>query len=236
MLSSSLKRAVPRQKRRQDRNARDGKRNRTRAVAVIEVVMNRHSNVSQNPRLKSERHPLTSVIRRASRALAVLAGSALLPACVMANHYDEAEVLSAEPIYRTVAYSVPAERCHDEEIAYQDAPRGRSATPTILGAVIGGAIGHAVGHEKRNKQVGTAVGALLGGTIGNDIGRRRAAYDGAVRYRTERVCQTVDEVREQEELAGYDVAYRYGGQVYHTQTQHHPGDTLRVNVRVDPAE
>lgn len=184
---------------------------------------------------------LTTFIRRLSKTLVVVAGSTLLPACVVANqyganHYDEAQVLSAEPIYRTVSYSVPAERCHDEEISYQDAPRGRSATPTILGAVIGGAIGHAVGHEKRNKQVGTAVGALLGGTIGNDIGRRRATYDGAVRYRTERVCQTVDEVREQEELSGYDVAYRYGGQVYHTQTRHHPGDTLRVNVRVDPAE
>ncbi len=193
-------------------------------------------NSSEIPVSGARASSLTTVIRRLSKTLAVVAGSALLPACVMANHYEEAQVLSAEPVYRTVSFSVPAERCHDEQIAYQDAPRGRSATPTILGAVIGGAIGHAVGHEKRNKQVGMAVGALLGGTIGNDIGRRRAGYDGAVRYRTERVCQTVDEVREQEELAGYDVAYRYGGQVYHTQTQHHPGDTLRVNVRVDPAE
>lgn len=205
-------------------------------IKGFEVVMNMiHTGLIQRekPQMKSS---LTVLVRRLSKSLVVMAGSALLPACVMANHYEEAEVLSAEPIYRTVSYSVPAERCHDEEVAYQDAPRGRSATPTILGAVIGGAIGHAVGHEKRNKQVGTAVGALLGGTIGADVGRRRAAYDGAVRYRTERVCQTVDEVREQEELSGYDVAYRYAGQVYHTQTQHHPGDTLRVNVRVDPAE
>jgi uncharacterized protein YcfJ len=198
--------------------------------------MNYQHQVAVNSSVPSAVSRLTTFIRRGSRAFGVMAASALLPACVMANHYEEAEVLSAEPIYRTVSYSVPAERCHDEEVTYQDTPRGRSATPTILGAVIGGAIGHAVGHEKRNKQVGTAVGALLGGSIGHDIGRRRATYDGAVRYQTERVCQTVEEVREQEELSGYDVAYRYGGQVYHTRTRHHPGDTLRVNVRVEPAE
>ena len=188
-------------------------------------------------KVRPARTPVMQTLRQhLAKAAALVTGSLLLPACVMANHFEEAEVLSAEPVYRTVSYSVPAERCHDEEVAWQDAPRGRSATPTILGAVIGGAIGHAVGHEKRNKQVGTAVGAILGGTIGADIGRRRATYDGAVRYRTERVCQTVNEVREQEELSGYDVAYRYAGQVYHTRTRHHPGDTLRVNVRVDPAE
>jgi len=198
--------------------------------------MNREHRVSGQSNLPSEVSALTKLVRRGCKVLGLMTASALLPACVMANHYEEAEVLSAEPIYQTVSYLVPAERCHEEEVAYQDAPRGRSATPTILGAVIGGAIGHAVGHQKRNKQVGTAVGALLGGSIGRDIGRRRATYDGVVRYQTERVCQTVEEVREQEELSGYDVAYRYGGQVYRTRTRHHPGETLRVSVRVDPAE
>ncbi len=173
------------------------------------------------------------------KTVAFAAGALFSTAALAASSYDEAEVLSAEPVYQTVSYSVPREQCHEEEVAYHDPSRRRgSITPTILGAVIGGALGNAVGHKKRNRQVGTAVGAVLGGSIGADIGRRnRQASDGDVtRYRTERVCRTVEDVREEEQLVGYDVSYAYGGGVYQTRTQHHPGDTLRVRVRVSPAE
>ena len=156
-----------------------------------------------------------------------------------ASSYDEAEVLSADPVYRTVTHVVPHEQCHEEEVAYHEPAYGRrSATPTILGAVIGGALGNALGHKKRNRQVGTAVGAVLGGSIGRDIGRRHAEARAGdvVRYRTERVCQVVNELHEEEELVGYDVRYSYAGSVYRTHMPHHPGDTLRVKVRVSPAE
>lgn len=173
-----------------------------------------------------------------SAAGAVLLGSTVLFSSVAcATSYEEARVLRADPVYRTVSYSVPAERCHDEEVAYYEPERRGSATPTILGAVIGGALGNAVGHHKGNKRIGTAVGAVLGGSIGNDIGRRAWANQaGVARYGTERVCQSVNEIREEEELAGYDVEYAWGGQVYRTQTRNHPGETLRVRVDVAPAE
>ncbi|MEZ5599398.1 MAG: glycine zipper 2TM domain-containing protein [Pseudomonadales bacterium] len=161
---------------------------------------------------------------------------AALPGVASADSYAEARVVSASPVYRTVSYAVPVEQCHEEEVAYAEPAARRSATPVILGAIIGGALGNAVGHHKTNKRVGTAVGAVLGGSIGADIGRRQATAGGATRYRTERVCRTVDETREQEELAGYDVAYEYGGQVYHTQTRRDPGPTLRVRVHISPAE
>jgi uncharacterized protein YcfJ len=167
----------------------------------------------------------------------VLGSTVLLSSVACATSYEEAQVLRADPVYRTVSYTVPAERCHDEEVAYYEPERRGSATPTILGAVIGGALGHAVGHDKGNKRIGTAVGAVLGGSIGNDIGRRaQASRTGATRYGTERVCQSVNEVREEEELAGYDVEYAWGNQVYRTHTRNHPGETLRVRVDVAPAE
>ncbi len=175
-------------------------------------------------------------VRRTLGAVA-LGSAVMLSSVACATSYDEAQVLRADPVYRTVSYNVPTEQCHDEEVTYYEPERRGSATPTILGAVIGGALGNAVGHHKGNKRIGTAVGAVLGGTIGNDIGRRaRANQGGASRYGTERVCQSVNEVREQEELAGYDVEYAFGGQVYRTQTRNHPGDTLRVRVDVVPAE
>ena len=176
-------------------------------------------------------------LTRRTLGVVVLGAGVLLSSVACATSYDEAQVLRVDPVYRTVSYSVPTEQCHDEEVAYYEPERRGSATPTILGAVIGGALGNAVGHHKGNKRIGTAVGAVLGGSIGNDIGRRtRANQAGATRYSTERVCQSVNEVREQEELAGYDVEYAWGGQVYRTQTRNHPGETLRVRVDVAPAE
>ena len=151
-----------------------------------------------------------------------------------AAQYDEAQVLSAEPIYRTVTHTVPRETCYDEEVPYTQRPRA-GVTSTLVGAVIGGALGNAVGHKKRNKQVGTAVGALLGGSIGADISRHRRGNE-VVRYRTERVCEVVEDVREEEQLTGYRVRYAYLGNEYSTRTRQHPGDTLRVRVRVTPAE
>lgn len=174
---------------------------------------------------------------RSALGAVVLGSAVMLSSVACATSYDEAQVLRAEPVYRTVSYNVPTEQCHDEEVAYYEPERRGSATPTILGVLIGGALGNAVGHHKVNKRIGTAVGAVLGGSIGTDIGRHaRANQYGGSRYGTERVCQSVNEVREEEELAGYDVEYAFGGQVYRTQTRNHPGETLRVRVDVAPAE
>jgi len=149
--------------------------------------------------------------------------------------YDRAKVLNVEPLFEQVSYSVPTQDCRDEQVAYHRDSRGRrSITGPLLGAVIGGAIGNAVGSEKRNKQVGTAVGALLGGSIGADVTRHRRHRD-TVRYRTEQVCHTEHEIREEQRSAGYRVTYAYAGQTHTTRLQRDPGATLRVRVNVTPA-
>jgi uncharacterized protein YcfJ len=38
-----------------------------------------------------------------------------------------------------------------------------------------------------------------------------------------------------EELAGYDVTYEYANRTYHTRTNYHPGDRIRVRVDVRAA-
>lgn len=177
-----------------------------------------------------------SFLSDAPRALAAaIAGLALsVAATAQANvSYEQAPVVDVEPMYETVSYSVPTQVCRDEEVAVRSRQRGSVVAP-VLGAVIGGAIGNAVGHKKRNKQVGTAVGAVLGGTIGADISRRQARYGEQVRYRTERVCHTEQELREEERQIGYRVSYLYGGQTFRTTTDQHPGDSIRVRVAVSP--
>ena len=153
---------------------------------------------------------------------------------------DSARVVGVEPIFETVRYAVPREQCHTERVPLH---RHRaSVTGPILGAIIGGAIGNAVGHKKKNKQVGTAVGAVLGGSIGYDIARRNAAYTDAAfsgrmmntGYRTRQVCEIVDDYTSEERLLGYHVTYRYAGETYTTRMDEHPGDAIRVRVRVTP--
>lgn len=171
------------------------------------------------------------------RLLGTLIAAALVtPGAAFANHgaggLQYARVVSSEPIYETVSYSVPVEQCRDETVAHHE-PRARSATAPIVGAIIGGALGNAVGHKKRNKQVGTVVGAVLGGSIGADIGRRQRGYDD-VYYSTRQVCSVVHERHSEERLVGYLVTYRYGGETYTTEMDHNPGDRLRVRVDVTP--
>ena len=155
--------------------------------------------------------------------------AALLPAWAMAGaDYQWAEVLDAEPIYETVRRVEPIETCREERVPSRT---GRhSSTPPILGAIIGAALGNAVGHKKVNKRVGAVAGAILGGSIGADIGRSHRQGG----YRMETVCDRFDEVREEERFTGYHVRYQYNGTVYATRMRSHPGERIRVRVRVTP--
>ncbi len=198
-----------------------------------------------------------SVLRTGAPVLlssALLLSAAAGPSTALANTHsgsavtlDQARVVAAEPVYRTVSYSEPVEQCMLVEEPVREEPRYRSYTGPIVGAIIGGAIGNAVGHSKTNKKVGTAVGAVLGGTIGRDIQRRseqrqsesydyRAQHAGyqTVGYETREVCETVYETREELALDGYDVTYRYAGETHTARMDHDPGRFLQVRVRVTP--
>jgi len=167
------------------------------------------------------------------------------------SRIEYAPVVSAEPIYRTVEQRVPVENCWTEQVreetpVYQEAghrPKG-SATGTVLGAIIGGGLGHAVGAGDENKKVGAAIGAVLGASVGHDIARRRAqrnyqpAYDSysQTSYRDVRRCEVEERVETQQITSGYRVSYRYQGKTYHTRTDRHPGDRIKLAVSIEPLE
>ena len=162
----------------------------------------------------------------------------LLPATVVAApHYDQAQVIGVEPLYKTVSYETPVETCQMERVPYASSNERGSVTGPILGAIIGGALGNAVGHKKRNKQVGAVVGAVLGGSIGSDIARQqRRGRSVGVKYRDEHVCQVVTQTHQEEQFAGYNVRYVYAGATYNTVMPQDPGQTMRVRVHVRPAQ
>lgn len=147
--------------------------------------------------------------------------------------YVEAPVVEVRPLIRVVEVSDPRRVCWDEEVEriVHDDRRGPS-TGTVVGTVIGGAIGHNAS-KGRSRAAATAAGAVLGAVIGRDISR---AHRGPPRrvIDTERHCEIERNVREEERIDGYRVFYRYAGRTFETRSDHDPGDTIRVQVRITP--
>lgn len=133
--------------------------------------------------------------------------------------YSYADVLRVDPIYQFVR-AAPQEQCYQERV------RGDSTAGTVLGAVVGGALGNQVGRGD-GRRAATVAGAVIGGAIGNNV-----ADGGQVQTR----CRVVDGFAERQELLGYDVEYRYRGEVFSSRLNYDPGSRLRVRVAVTPAE
>ncbi len=186
-------------------------------------------------------------MKRIKEGLLVAAG-ALIMSPVMADygdadafdssyrsgHYDYAEVIDAEPIYRTVEISTPRQVCWDE-VRYEDEGyigrrRGSVAGSAIIGGVIGGVIGHQIGSGRGN-EIATVAGAIAGSAIGASRTAKRnrqRQYEPVVVER----CETRNEYEEREVLDGYNVVYEYNGRQYTTRTDAFPGDSIRVRVSV----
>lgn len=149
------------------------------------------------------------------------------------GRYEYAEVLDAQPVYDRVSVPYEREVCYNER-TYHHEPRRTNTAPVLLGAVLGGLVGNKVdGGDHR--AAGTAIGALVGGAIANDATRHKNRPGRSYPVDRQR-CDIRTDYRSEEQLTGFDVTYRYQGEVYHTLTREHPGDRLRVKVSVVPAE
>ncbi|MEX1669533.1 glycine zipper 2TM domain-containing protein [Zhongshania guokunii] len=148
------------------------------------------------------------------------------------RHYSHsttrlAWVTQATPIYERVSYSAPQEHCWQETVAYEER---RSNSAPIIGAILGGALGNELGHHKSNKRVGTVVGAVLGATVATDISHRRSGSH----YETVNRCEIQERREWREEIVGYNVSYRYQGEIYHTRLPYNPGKQIEIDVNVTP--
>ena len=148
--------------------------------------------------------------------------------------YGYADVLRVDPVYEYYQVNEPREECYDERVVRHEPGGGDPTGGTILGAIIGGVVGNQVGSGS-GRAAATAAGAAIGGAVGHNVDRNNGgpgrSYEGA-----ERRCRLVDEPREEQRIAGYDVEYRYRGEVYMSRLDYDPGDRLRVRVSVTPSE
>jgi uncharacterized protein YcfJ len=143
-------------------------------------------------------------------------------------YFDQAKVIQVEPIYTTVRISIPQEECYQEEVrtpVYNNHSNGTA----VVGGVIGGLVGHQLG---RGKKGATIAGTILGAAIGKNAGREGDRYSEHVSYQDR--CSTHVSYRMEERIDGYNVTYRYQGEIFTTRMDQHPGKQLRVRVQVSP--
>jgi uncharacterized protein YcfJ len=134
-------------------------------------------------------------------------------------NFAYADVLRADPIYETIR-EPPREECYDERVVQQEPHGGNPTGGTILGAIIGGALGNQVG-KGDGRKAATVAGAVIGGAVGNNVDRNNGP--GRSYETTQRRCQPVDGGGERREIVGYDVEYRYRGDVYMSRLDYNPG-------------
>lgn len=156
------------------------------------------------------------------------------------GQYEYAEVVAANPIYRTVRIEQPRRECWDERVVYEERPdRGYwmndGTAGGLIGAIAGGVVGHQFGKGRGNKAA-TALGAVIGAGVGQRVAVRnsRERQDSYERVAYEERCETITEHRTEQRIEAYDIAYRYGGRVYHTTMPHDPGSRIPVDVNVRP--
>ena len=143
-------------------------------------------------------------------------------------HYGWADVLRADPVQGVTRTEVPRQECYEQPVVRHEG--GNSTAGTVLGAVIGGVLGNTVG-KGDGRTAATVVGAVAGGAVGNRVS------DPGGNYTTNQTqCQQVNTVSQQRRIIGYDVEYRYRGEVYMSRLDYDPGERLRVRISVTPVD
>lgn len=185
------------------------------------------------------------------------------PVAAESTRYGWADVLRVDPIYETVpdadaSAAAPAPSppdCADvpppPPPPHENEQADTRAAGTVIGALIGGVIGHAFGRGDGNKAT-TAAGAVAGGVAGNRIAAAKdQAADAGAPPQTDAERDAVSaslrdchepqrEVRHSSQperrIVGYDVEYRYKGEIYMARLPFDPGDRMRVKITVVPVE
>jgi len=144
-------------------------------------------------------------------------------------YYDRAKVIQVTPIYETVRVSTPHRECYSQEVRRDRHDHGNKAASTVIGGLIGGAVGHRVGKHRKGA---TVAGAIIGAAIGNNVGRSRGHSYQEVSY--EDVCETQQRYHQEQRIDGYNVSYRYKGEIFNTRMDEHPGKRIKLKIHVSP--
>jgi uncharacterized protein YcfJ len=157
---------------------------------------------------------------------------------VSAQRFDWAQVVRVDPIVSTYQQPILRDECWSQPVVYREPVRyhgggSRDRAPAVIGAIVGGAIGNQFG-SGRGRDAATVAGAALGYSAVRDT-QRHGYVSGGHEYQVyEQRCAPRTTYMHDERISGYDVTYRYRGQIYRTTTDYHPGDRIQIRVDVRP--
>ncbi|HEY0720242.1 MAG TPA: glycine zipper 2TM domain-containing protein [Gammaproteobacteria bacterium] len=143
---------------------------------------------------------------------------------------DKARVVEVIPLYEVVEVPRESRDCWTEEV--HGTRSGSSGAGMVVGSIIGGVVGHQVGRGDGRK-LATVAGTVIGAAVGADADRqaRREPYTTSERH-----CQVRTDYVREERLRAYQVTYRYHGETFVTEMDHHPGKFVPVRVQVSLME
>ncbi|WP_087719866.1 glycine zipper 2TM domain-containing protein [Salinicola salarius] len=135
-----------------------------------------------------------------------------------------ADIVSVDPIVQTS--SAPREVCENVTVTHQRPVKDENRIAgTAIGAIVGGVVGNQFGGGS-GKKIMTAAGAVGGGLAGNQV--QQQMQQGDTYQTTEQRCSTVSDSKQ--ETVGYDVRYRYDGEVHEAKLDEKP-EGERVLIR-----
>jgi uncharacterized protein YcfJ len=156
----------------------------------------------------------------------------------LAENDGFAELIAAVPVSKEVQVPTSSRECNQVPVTYTDyvAPEKPASTPTnvIVGALIGGVVGNQVVNGSK-RDAATALGAGAGGYLGYRRAKSKNEPQAVQRTRYEQRCNTVKGSRSELQPDGYDVTYRYQGEVYTTRMETPPPARFPVTLSVEPA-
>lgn len=148
------------------------------------------------------------------------------------------DVISSNPIYKTVNIRVPYEEIVSKEYtkkipcgnSYEERDRNSFGLDTIVGMGLGVAVGNQFG-KGDGRKVAKVVGALLGAGLANS--QRGSSYEteycNETRYRDEVVTRY--DYTSKKKLQGYENIFRYKGQKY-TKITKRPRKRIKVKTSI----
>lgn len=182
------------------------------------------------------------------------------PIAAESTRFGWADVLRVDPVYEVAPEAAVPDGdaapsradCNDAAPpppAHENDLTDNRAAGTVIGALIGGVIGHAFGRGDGNKAA-TAAGAVAGGVAGNRIAAAQDQQTNAQQQadaERDAVSASLRDCREaarpirgssqpERRIVGYDVEYRYKGEIYMARLPFDPGDRMRVKITVVPVE
>lgn len=180
------------------------------------------------------------------------------------QHFEYADVIDVEPLYRKVSYEQPKRECWIEDQQHiiqnehrreehrnhrQRASSSGSGGDLLIGGIIGGVIGNQItkGSSSRTRDGATALGAIVGSVIANEArgssgqsNKRQRHSQNNTRHSTTTVtrpverCENTVEIRYEKRIYAYDVTYEYQGRTYSTRMAKDPGRRIKLKVNVEP--